>query len=265
MLPVLVELGPIRVYSYGLMLVVAFLTATWLASRAARRLPERSRAVSAEGVVDLTCCMLLGGVVGARVFYVWRYWEVFSQFPSEIFALWRGGLIWYGGFFGAYAGEWLYVKAQRLVPMRVADQIIPYGALGHAIGRFGCFLNGCCYGKPTTAWWGVVFSGREGSVIPTQLFEMGGLLLLVVVLRRLQRPRWLDRPGRVFSVYLMGYGVLRFGLEMLRGDQTTSWAGMTLQQMISLGLIATGLILFVRAKVKSQKEKGKTTIRNSKF
>ena len=240
MWPILLRVGPLTIYTYGVMLVASFLTATWLASRFARQLPQNLRAISAEQTVDLTCLLLLGGIVGGRLFYVLLYWGVYTHYPQEILAIWHGGLIWYGGFIGGYLALWLYVRAKGLSSMRVADQLVPFGALGHAIGRIGCFLNGCCYGRPTNGWWAVRFPGHAGGAIPTQLLESAGLFILYVVLRRLQRPKILMRPGRVFGCYVISYSLLRFGLEFLRGDQSTWWVGLTLQQLISLGLLLVG-------------------------
>ncbi len=246
--PILLKLGPIILYSYGAALVIAVASAIWLASHAARRLPPDLVAISPEQIVDFVCCSLVGGIVGARALYVILNWEFFSAAPLEIPALWHGGLVWYGGFMGGVLVGWLYVRAHGLTFLRVMDQIIPCLAFGHAIGRIGCFLNGCCYGKPTDAWCGVVFPGQPGPVLPTQLFEAAGLFLLYLLLRWLKRPVLLRRHGTVFGVYLMAYALLRFGLEFLRGDQVMWWAGLTLQQCISLGTFLVGLVMVLRVR-----------------
>jgi len=246
--PVLVTIGPVTLHSYGLMMVAAFLAASWLAARTARRLAPELAAISSEQVVDLACLALLGGLVGGRLSYVVQEWAHFADHPLEVLAIWEGGLIWYGGFLGGFAAGWLYVRAKGLDVLRVADHTIPFVTLGHAIGRLGCFLNGCCYGKPTTAWCGVVFPGMQEAVVPAQLIEFGALLVLYVSLRRLQRPPLLRRPGVVFGSYLAGYGTLRFLIEGLRGDQGLWWAGLTRQQWVSILMFLAGAMLFVRAK-----------------
>ena len=245
--PILLRVGPFTLYSYGAMLVVAFLTSTWLAGRAARQLPSKLRAINAEQLVDFFCVALLGGILGGRLLYVALHWAYFAQAPLELLAIWHGGLVWYGGFVGGFLGGWLYARRHRLVFLRVLDQGIPFLVLGHAMGRVGCFLNGCCYGKPTDAWCGVIFPGQTVALLPTQLFETVGLLILYVVLRRLQQPSLLRSPGRVFGVYLVSYGVLRFVLEWFRGDQVSSWMGLTLQQLISVVVSIVGLMLLLRA------------------
>lgn len=246
MYPILVKLGPVTLYSYGVMLAVAFLVSLGLARRAARRLPPALRAISAEQLADLITLSLLGGIVGGRLFYVMLSWKVFVESPAELLAIWHGGLVWYGGFLGGVLAAWLYVRAQRLRFLRVGDQVVPFLALGHAIGRIGCFLNGCCFGDPTNAWCGVVFPGASTPVLPTQLFEALGLFVLFLILRRLQEPAMLRRPGRLLGWYVAGYAGWRFLLEFIRGDQTPWWMGLTLQQLISLILLVVGLSLLGR-------------------
>jgi phosphatidylglycerol:prolipoprotein diacylglycerol transferase len=111
------------------------------------------------------------------------------------------------------------------------------------VGRLGCFLNGCCYGKPTAAWCGVVFPGQPHAVLPTQLFEAIGLLGIYAALRALQRRGALALRGRVTGWYLLAYGALRFVLEFLRGDQPPWRMGLTLQQFISIGMVLGGMTL----------------------
>lgn len=227
-------------------MVAAFLLTTWLASRAAVKLPDSLRAMTKEQVVDFTCWSLLGGIIGGRILYAALNWPFFAQAPLEVFALWHGGLVWYGGFFGGLITGGYYLRSQQISWLAALDQFIPFGALGHAVGRVGCFLNGCCYGKPTALWCGVLFPGHEHPVLPTQLFETLGLSVLFLVLRQLQTPQRLLQRGRVFGSYLAGYGALRFLLETTRGDQPVVWAGMTLQQLISIVVFASGMLLIRR-------------------
>ncbi|MBI4596855.1 MAG: prolipoprotein diacylglyceryl transferase [Candidatus Omnitrophica bacterium] len=241
--PVLFSFGPVTLYTYGAMMVAAFLTATLLAAHVARRLPADQRPMNPERVVDFSSVILLGGLAGGRLFFILLHWDEFVPSPWEALALWHGGLVWYGGFVGGLAGAWLYVRAQRLNMLRVLDFYVPFLALGHAIGRIGCFFNGCCYGKPADSWCGVTFPGQNVRVIPTQLIEAICLAVLFLLLRSLQRPSVLKCSGRVFGAYLVGYAVIRFVVESLRGDQVVWVAGLTLQQVISLSVLLSGLLL----------------------
>jgi len=257
--PVLLQLGPVTIYTYGAMLVIAFTVSTWLAANDARRLPPTRLAISPPQLWDLASLALLGGIVGGRLFYVLLHWEAFLQSPQDVVAIWHGGLVWYGGLLGGVLASWLYVRAKRLHVLRVLDQLIPFVALGHAIGRVGCFLNGCCYGKLTDAWYGVVFPGQPAPVVPTQLIEAAGLFLLYGVLRRAStHPAIVSRPGRLLGAYLIAYAGLRFAIEFLRGDQAVFWAGLTLQQLISVGMGMGGLWLALRQKVSDTSQSGKS-------
>jgi phosphatidylglycerol:prolipoprotein diacylglycerol transferase len=258
--PILLKVGPITLYTYGAMLVLAFSLATWLVGHILRELPRDLQLLTPGQAVDLSCLALLGGIVGGRLFFVALHWPFFLDEPQYLLALWQGGLVWYGGLFGGVGAAWLYARRHR-VPFRwVLDLFAPVLALGHAVGRVGCFLNGCCYGEVTDAWCGVIMPGEPRPVFPTQLAESLGLLFLYGILRLLQpvlseprrmagrvegRPALLAaRPGRLFGIYLSGYAVLRFILEGYRGDQTVFWAGWTLQQLISIVIVFVGITLF---------------------
>jgi len=243
---ILFQLGPVTVFSYGFMLVVAFLIAMCLAIRDARRLPPQRLAVAPTQIIDLSCAAMLGGIVGARLWFVAQFWDVYQRQPHEIPAIWHGGLVWYGGFLGGLLAVAGYLRLHHVPFLRAVDQYIPFVTLAHSIGRIGCFLNGCCYGKPTTAWFGVLFPGHDDRVIPTQLLESGLLFVLFFGLRRLARTAFMDRPGRLFGVYLIGYAVIRMCTEFLRGDQTILWAGLTLPQLFSLLVFLVGVILVRR-------------------
>jgi phosphatidylglycerol:prolipoprotein diacylglycerol transferase len=247
--PILLTLGPVTLYTYGAMLVLAFSLSAWLAGRILRDLPPELQRLTPGQAVDLSCLALLGGIAGGRLFFVVLHWRFFLDAPQYLLALWQGGLVWYGGFAGGLTAAWLYARHHR-VPFRwVLDLFAPILALGHAVGRVGCFLNGCCYGEVTDAWCGIIMPGEPRPVFPTQLAESLGLLFLYITLRLLQRPSMLvSRPGRLFGVYLCGYAVLRFILEGYRGDQVPVWAGLTLQQMISVLVLLTGLLLMTKGK-----------------
>lgn len=240
--PVLLRIGPFPVSSYGILLVVAFLVAVGLACRDARRLPHLGQLTDKQ-IVDFMCYALLGGILGGRLLYVAIHWGSFAQAPHEVLAIWHGGLVWYGGFLGGVLTGWFYARATGVSFLRGADQAAPYVALGHAIGRIGCFLNGCCYGVATTAWCGVVFPGDRVARLPTQLVESVGLFGLFGFLYTLRWRGRRDGPGWLFGVYLIGYAILRFAVEFVRGDQPRWWMGLTPQQLISVGILLVGSVL----------------------
>ena len=244
--PILLTLGPVTVYTYGVAMALAFLVTLWLAARATRG-PLRGLVPMTEAaLIDWGCWTMLGGLLGGRLLYVMENWAFYRSQPEEILAVWHGGLVWYGGLFGGLAAQAIFFARRRYECLAATDQIIPFAVLGHAIGRLGCFANGCCYGVPTTAWYGVRFPGHPIPLVPTQLMESAGLLGLFVILQRLQTPAVLRRPGRLFGSYLIGYAILRWVIERWRGDQAIIRWGMTLPQLMSVVLFIVGVTLWLR-------------------
>lgn len=243
MYPELLRIGCVSIHSYGVALALACLLAIGLARHATRRSLHGVVPMDETALVDWGMWTMLGGILGGRALYVLLNWDVYAARPQEIVALWHGGLVWYGGFAGGCLASGLYLKRHRYSLWRGLDQIIPFVALGHAIGRIGCFANGCCYGTPTSAWYGVQFPGVPSPVVPTQLIESASLVVLYVILRSFQTPAVLRRPGALFGLYLVGYGLIRWTVEYWRANQPIVWAGLTLSQVISFALVVAGISL----------------------
>ncbi len=235
--PILFKAGAFCIYTYGVMVALGALLAGTLCVRHAQR-----EGISREKMTDLIFWILLGGIVGARLFYVMLHLDYFSRYPLEIIMIHKGGLVYYGGFiFGTLTG--IFFSRRVLLPLLTTmDLIAVYVPLAHAFGRIGCFFNGCCYGTPTESFLGVTFPNHFVKVLPTQLIEA---LLLVVVFIFLARGYSRRRfEGQIFALYLMAYGVLRFNLEFIRGDTLPVAGPFTVFQLISFGLLAIGLGLY---------------------
>lgn len=241
MYPHLAQLGPVTISTYGVLVAMAFLLAVGLARRAARRLPRELAPMDEAVLVDWAVWTVIGGLLGGRLLYVLLNWPVYAASPLEILALWHGGLVWYGGFLGGLLATWLYLRRRGIGFLQGADQVLPFIALGHAVGRIGCFANGCCYGIPTSAWFGVRFPGFVARVIPTQLLESAALVGLYLALRALQTSKARRRPGVVLGWYLIGYALIRGLVECWRANQPLVWGSLTLHQVISLGLLLAGV------------------------
>lgn len=243
MLPILFRAGPLVVYAYGVMLAGAFvacgLVARWFLVR---------RGLAPEVALDLVLAAAIGGIVGARALYVGSDWATYAAHPLWIFMLQRGGMVFYGGLIGGAAAVAVYVRVRRLPVPLIADAAAIAVPLGSAIGRIGCFLNGCCAGRPTAAWFGMTFPGGAGPVIPSQLLDSAmnlaifGALLLVAARRY-------PRPGTLWWAFLTLYPVSRFLVELTRVNPLGAF-GLSQAQVISLPLLvagATGLMLSLRA------------------
>ncbi len=227
--PVLFELGPLHFYSYGLLIALGFLAASFLAARRAGQIgldPDR--------IQGIALATLIAGLIGGRLGYVLFQWELFRNSPLEIFRLDHGGLVFFGGFAGGIAGAVWAIRRAGLPVAKTVDLLVPPLVVAHAFGRVGCFFNGCCYGKVTSLPWGVRFPSDGLSRHPTQLYEMLALLAIFVLLKRIERRNL--RPGTVFLSYGLSYGLWRFLVEFLRGDNPPFGLGLTVFQWIALAL-----------------------------
>ena len=218
--PVLFKIGPYSVYSYGAMLALAFLVCSFLAKRRAA-----SIGMDGEKILDLTILLIMSGVIGGRIMFVILDLEYFKTRPLDIFKLWEGGLVWYGGLILAVISGAVFLRIYRMPILKTADLMMPYVALGQAIGRIGCFLNGCCYGKTPA--------------LPTQLFESAAMFIVYLILRRR-----VPSNGRTFFLYLILYSVFRFFNEFIRGDNMLAVMGLTFSQFISVIIFTAAAILW---------------------
>ncbi len=229
MLPEICHIGPFTVYSYGLMLVLAFFTAAFLAARQAQR--EKA---DAEKIFNLLFFVFISGIIGSRVFYVAINFPFYLRDPLEIIMLQHGGMAWFGGLiFGSAAGI-LFIKKNKMYLLKTLDLLAPFIALGQAIGRIGCLLNGCCFGKPA----------EFGLLIPTQLYSSLLLLLIFFILRFLQDRK--HPAGEILYSYFFLYSLKRFYIEFLRNDSPRIFYGLTLFQLLSLALFFFSLAMMIR-------------------
>ena len=252
--PVLLRLGPVTIHSYGTLLACGILLGLWLAQR---RAPAAG--LDSDRVWNLGVYMVLAALAGAKVWLIFADWQYYRQNPGDILS-WstlQAGGVWYGGLLTALVILIAYARHAKLSFASLGDVYAAPLALGHGIGRLGCFAAGCCYGKPTSMPWGVVFTNPYAHQIvgtplgvplhPTQLYEAAaefinmGILLSLGVGKR--------APGQLIGAYAFLYGVTRFTVEFFRGDPgRTPLAGGTfsLMQAASVGLMLLGLWLWFR-------------------
>jgi len=237
MKPVLLAFGPFHLYSYGLSIAIGVLLALFLMKRQSRK----EGGLDAELIFDMITTVLVWGFAGARLFYVAQNLSYYWNEPLKIFAVWEGGLIFYGGAIAAMIGFWLWTRWKKLPFWRSLDLIIPYAVLTHAFGRIGCFLNGCCYGKSCNLPWAVKFPNVAQTVHPTQLYEaVYDLALFYFLIYRRKRPHF---EGQISLLYFLLYGMGRYLIEYLREP---SWVGLglTANQWLSIAIIVAAFIIF---------------------
>ena len=251
MFPELFKLGPITVYSYGVLLAVSYLVGLKLAmSRAKKRGLDSSR------VLDLGIYIIVAALVGAKLLLLVVDFEHYWNNPAEIVSLLRSGGVFYGGLILAVAVAFWYIARHKMPFWATCDVFAPGIALGHVTGRLGCFAAGCCYGKPTDVPWGVIFTdpvalANVGTPLgirlhPTQLYEAGAELLILVFLLATER-RGRVFAGRTFWLYMFLYAVSRYVIEIYRGDPrgVVPYLGISTSQFISLILGPLSLIMLL--------------------
>ena len=252
------HLGPLNVTGYGLMLMVGFLVGGWLMDR-----DLRERGLRHEYAADMTVAAVIGGVIGAKLWYVIQTGQLSSFFT-------RGGLVWYGGFLGGVAT--VLLNGWRLkVPMRWTMELTaPALAAAYALGRVGCFLVGDDYGMPTSLPWGVTFPqgippttagslAREFHVAvpgvspetlvavhPTQVYETLAMTVAFMVLWKLRRHR--NGTGWLFGIYLMLAGTERFLVEFVRAKEDRVFGPISAAQLTAVAIVVVGLLLVARFK-----------------
>ena len=253
-------LGGEYVTSFGVMMFFAFLVAGVVGRAELKR-----KGQDGEKFWDLVFMAVIGGIVGAKLYYVLlNYPQLFANPLRMIFS--RGGMVWYGGFLLATALVVWEIRRSQLPLGSTADVIAPTLAIGYAVGRIGCFLVGDDWGRPTSLPWGVRFPQgappttvevierqfgivvdpalieRYGQVVPvhpTQLYEVGLSTIIFLILWRLRNHN--RRPGWLFMVWLAMAGAERFFVEILRAKDDRFLGPLTIAQLISLMLLATGV------------------------
>ncbi len=232
------------------MMALAFLAGLWTATLRARRAN-----IPGEKIADVTLWLMVGAILGARIFYVTTYWkQEFADQPfTEVFMIQHGGLVYYGGFIGAVLAGVIAIKRLKLPLWQTADVFAPSIALGSVFGRIGCLLNGCCYGRECDLPWAITFTNPQASqysntplgvpLHPTQIYDALLNLGLYFLLAWMFRRKKFD--GQIFATYLILYAVFRSIVEYFRGDYPGDHihAGLTSAQLVSVPIFIAGLAL----------------------
>lgn len=242
----------ITVYTYGVLQATAFLVGLWVAMRHAEQDGmDRAR------IFNLGVAVIVGSLIGSRLLMVITEWESFRDNWQALFSLQlvQAGGVYYGGFLAGIATALWYARRHALSWWKVADAFAPAVSLGLAIGRLGCFSAGCCWGKPTTHWWGVQFPEAARLFVgtptamrlhPTQLYEAAASVLIFLWL--LQRRKTRRFPGQLILLYAIVYGAARFLIEFVRDDWRGSVGPLSTSQFIAVVTILAAAILYVRLK-----------------
>src|SRR3954463_7346213 len=199
MYPRLFELGPVTVYTYGVLLAAAYLLGLRLAMVRAK-----ARGLDSNRVLDLGIYIIVSALIGAKLLLLVTDFRTFTSNPRELLSLIRSGGVFYGGLILAVVVALWYIRRIGLPLWTTCDVFAPGIALGHVVGRFGCFFAGCCWGKPTDVAWAITFTdpfaaANVGTPLniplhPTQLYEAGAEAIILAVLMATER-RGNSYPG----------------------------------------------------------------------
>lgn len=244
--PILIQIGPFTIYSYGFFIAAAILLGLAVGIRQAGK-----KGLDAQLGPDLGFYLILSAIVGARILYVLLKPEHFLTHPLQIIMFWKGGLVFIGGAVAAVATGAFYLRRKGQPFWSWADAFAPGIALGQGVGRIGCLMAGCCYGKETQLPWAITFTNPLSlaplhiPLHPTQIYHsLAGFFTFILLL---VSKRWLKGSGQLFGLFLTAYGALRFVIEFYRGDFRGHLGVFSTTQWMALAALAAGvLIIFLR-------------------
>ncbi|MCP3944401.1 MAG: prolipoprotein diacylglyceryl transferase [Desulfobacteraceae bacterium] len=245
--PILFEFGRIKLYTYGLFIALGFMAAVWFSKRNAKLYNTCDQVIS-----DLFFVILFSAIIGARFLYVLINFDFYRNNPLEIFKIWNGGLVFFGGFIAAVGACIIFLKIKKIPIAKTADIMAPGIALGHSIGRLGCLAAGCCYGKPSNLPFAIKFTNPDSIaplnvyLHPTQIYMVLSNLLLFFILMWLQKRKKFH--GMVFLSYIMLYSAFRSGIEFFRGDFRGDFffKFLSLSQGIGIVVSFVALVLLIK-------------------
>ncbi len=253
MFPKLITIGSFFIPTYGVLVALGFLAGLWMTNRLAKQ-----SGVNPQRVTDLAIYCAIAGIVGAKLLLIVLEFDDFRRNPSEVFSLatLQAGGVFSGGFLAALLVAAWYMRKYRLPGLKTADIFAPGLALGHAIGRLGCFSAGCCYGIPSNEPWAVVFKSEFSHeafatpinipLHPTQLYEaLAEVLIFAILLWRFRKPHG---PGQIIGWYLILYSIARVWIEFYRFHEQAPVGPLTVTQWIGLGLFGAGIWLVRRTR-----------------
>lgn len=244
MYPILLQIGSLKIHTYGVFIALAFLVGIVLAFREARRMGEQP-----DKILDLAFYVIVAAIVGSRLLYIIIYYEYYLENPLDILKIWNGGLVFYGGFIPALLVAVWYIRKNSMPMWKVTDIVAPSIAVGQAIGRIGCFFAGCCFGRETTLPWAVVFNhpeclAKQGVPLhPTQLYSSANAFLIFLILTFVKRFKKFD--GLLIWLYVLLYAITRSFIELFRGDARGAVVGGVLSTSQFIAIIMGAVSIFM--------------------
>ena len=236
----ILTIGPVTIHGYGLMIGLGVMAALLLGDYRAKKF-----GLNGDHIYGMTFSAVILGFVAARILFIITEWENFLQNPMQYLA--GAGFVVYGGIIGGALTIYGFCKIKKIDMLSYLDLMIPSVALAQGFGRIGCFLAGCCYGKETDSFLGVVFTNSDFApngvkVLPTQLFMAGGDLIIMAILLWYAAKR--PMRGRISALYLILYSIGRFVIEFLRNDDRGTVGALSTSQFIAIFTLLAGVLGF---------------------
>lgn len=249
--------GSIKIFAYGFMLATAFITGMLLIKKRCK-----SRGCDLDTALNLCMLVVAGSIIGARLFYCIQFHDEMKSI-ADYFRIWKGGLVYYGGFFGAVIVTFAYCSVKKINFLEMADLFSPSVALGIGLTRIGCFLNGCCYGPPTRSALGVRFpldalpyqdprvmeqaaelglNSATPPLHPVQLYSSAGCFLMFVIVLLFEK-KFAPPRGAVFLLFCVLYAIYRFLIEFVRIGNPNAYLGLTISQAASIVVVIAAMII----------------------
>lgn len=259
--PVLIQIGPLAIRWYGLMIALGCFLGLWLAGKEAKR-----KGVGREKVQEFFLYAIIAAVLGARLYYLaFTGASQFRDNPLSIVAIWQGGLAIHGGILGGFLVALIYTRKENIPFWKFADTLAPSLILGQAIGRIGCFFNGDAHGYPTSLPWGLVYSPESPAgqmfpgqpLHPTQLYEMIFNFVIFGILWKVRKKVRVD--GHLFLLYVMLYSLIRIFVEHFRADKLEYFGDVSAAQSIGVVSIVVAFTLMLALKRKKRQTSYSTT------
>jgi len=242
MYPELFSIGKFTIYTYGVLVALGFFLGIQYIVKYSKNI------IAKQQVYDFLFYVILIGIIGARLFYVCLDLNYYLSHPLEIIQVWKGGLVYYGGFISVLLFAFLYCKYKKINIVKLMDVFAPALALGHCFGRIGCFFSGCCYGKYSDCFLAIAHKH------PTQLYESFGNLVIFFILHTSLKKTHKD--GYIFVLYMLLYSTLRFAVEFFRGDDRGAFIfGLSPAQNISIIIFVIAIIILFFTKNGAKNEK----------
>lgn len=259
MFPTIINIGPLPIRGYGLMLAIGFLLAVYMAQKESKKF-----GIDPKTIADIFPWIIISAALGARLFHVFiERPSYFFEHPIDIFKFWEGGVTYYGGLFGAIVAGWIFCKKNKISLLILFDFLITYVALGQVFGRFGCFMAGCCHGIPTDLPWGIVITNPESvtrplgiALHPTQLYQaLANFVTFIILYYKAKHKKFI---GENILIYGIVYSIGRSIVEIYRGDSVRGYiieGSLTTSQGISVLLILICSVILVWKYINLKKQK----------